>query len=48
MPTAVSREGVTRTPDELDATNDAIEGLQRQIDSLSGDLQEIADRAILR
>jgi outer membrane murein-binding lipoprotein Lpp len=47
VPSEISRDGLKW--DELaDATDDAVENLQAQLDQLANDLNELANRAVLR
>ena len=47
LPSVISREGLT-WPDDVSATKEALETLQAQVETLQHDVNEIAERAVLR
>jgi hypothetical protein len=47
LPSVISKEGLT-WPDDITATKEALETLQAQVETLQHDVNEIAERAILR
>jgi hypothetical protein len=47
LPSVISKEGLT-WPDDVSPTKEALETLQAQVETLQHDVNEIAERAVLR
>jgi uncharacterized protein YlxW (UPF0749 family) len=47
LPSVISKEGLA-WPDDVSATREALETLQAQVETLQHDVNEIAERAVLR